>query len=100
TPTPVRTAICSEMRPAYSTGMSHPPKSTIFAPNLRCIALRAVLRSSGVAVLWLCDCGCEVMDNSGRFPRFPLRRIAGRGELAKLSRGFWRGQTLRKADDT
>src|SRR5260370_35371600 len=49
-PTPVRTAKCSFMSPpvaGYSTGMSHPPKSTILAPRRRCIPLRAVLRSAG-----------------------------------------------------
>src|ERR1700682_5789102 len=54
-PTPLRTARCSFMSPpvaGYSTGMSHPPKSTILAPRLRCIALRDVLRSAGaLAVL-------------------------------------------------
>ncbi len=34
-PTAVRTAMCSAIRPEYSTGMSHPPKSTIFAPSWR-----------------------------------------------------------------
>src|SRR3954453_8130961 len=33
------------MRPEYSTGMSHPPKSTIFAPVRRWTAFKAVLRS-------------------------------------------------------
>ena len=33
TPTPVRTAMCSAIRAEYSTGMSQPPKSTIFAPH-------------------------------------------------------------------
>src|SRR5580704_9853502 len=45
-PTPVRTAMCSAIRPppgpGYSTGISHPPKSTIFALRARCVALRAV----------------------------------------------------------
>ena len=34
-PAAVRTALCSAMRPEYSTGMSHPPKGTIFAPLSR-----------------------------------------------------------------
>src|SRR5580765_7211187 len=51
-PTPVRTAICSEMIPApsdagYSTGMSQPLNSTIFAPIWRWTALSAVLRMAG-----------------------------------------------------
>src|SRR5208283_6009272 len=46
-PTPVRTAMRSAMRPEYSTGMSHPPKSTIRARSARCVALSAVLRSGG-----------------------------------------------------
>src|SRR5258708_2908624 len=53
-PTPVRTARCSFMSPpvaGYSTGMSHPPKSTILAPRLRCIALSDVLRSAGASVV-------------------------------------------------
>src|SRR5437588_7675826 len=50
TPTPVRTAVCSAMRPEYSTGISQPPKSTIFAPRRRCIELRAVLRRVGADV--------------------------------------------------
>src|SRR5438270_6089938 len=77
TPTPVRTAMCSEINPAYSTGMSHPPKSTIFAPRLRCNALSAVLRSCGALVVLLSDCDCEVVDNSGRFRRFPCAESQG-----------------------
>src|SRR5580704_8077380 len=49
TPTTPRTALCSATSPpldGYSTGISQPPKLTIFAPNRRCIALRGVLRSS------------------------------------------------------
>src|SRR5580692_1594279 len=49
TPTPERTALCSATRPpveGYSTGISHPPKLTIFAPKRRCTALSGVLRSS------------------------------------------------------
>ncbi len=34
-PAAVRTAMCSAMRPEYSTGISHPPKGTIFAPLSR-----------------------------------------------------------------
>src|SRR5436305_3693014 len=41
-PTPVRTAMCSAISPEYSTGMSHPPKSTILAPSLRWTLFRAV----------------------------------------------------------
>src|SRR5271155_165763 len=50
-PTPVRTALCSAIRPptdGYSTGMSQPLKSTIFAPIWRWTAFRAVLRTVGV----------------------------------------------------
>src|SRR5713101_4272445 len=39
-----RTAMCSEMRPAYSTGISQPPKGTIFAPISRWTACSGVLR--------------------------------------------------------
>src|SRR5580692_11589304 len=49
-PTPVRTAMCSAIRPppgpGYSTGMSQPPKSTILAFRARWVALRAVFLSS------------------------------------------------------
>src|SRR5215471_15833059 len=51
-PTPLRTALCSAIKPpldGYSTGISHPPKLTIFAPNLRCSAFSGVLRSSVLA---------------------------------------------------
>src|ERR1017187_5418094 len=51
TPTPVRTARCSFIRPpclGYSTGMSQPLKSTIFAPSWRWTAFNAVLRTIGV----------------------------------------------------
>jgi hypothetical protein len=34
--------------PEYCTGMSHPPKSTIFAPSLRCTALSGVALSVAV----------------------------------------------------
>src|SRR5580698_10617491 len=43
-PTRSRTARCSSMTPEYSTGMSHPPKSTIFAPMLRCTAFKGVFK--------------------------------------------------------
>src|SRR6266436_2009481 len=49
TPTAPRTALCSATRPpldGYSTGMSQPPKLTIFAPSRRCTALSDVFRSS------------------------------------------------------
>src|ERR1700733_6409487 len=49
TPTAPRTALCSATSPppdGYSTGISHPPKLTILAPNRRCSALRGVFRSS------------------------------------------------------
>src|SRR5687767_924150 len=45
-PAAVRTAMCSLMRPAYSTGMSQPPKGTILAPLSRCAELRGVFRST------------------------------------------------------
>ena len=54
TPTPVRTATCSFIRPpteGYSTGMSQPLKSTIFAPNWRWTAFNAVLRTG--AATWV-----------------------------------------------
>ena len=50
-PTPVRTALCSAIMPpadGYSTGISQPLKSTIFAPIWRWTALSAVLRTVGV----------------------------------------------------
>src|SRR6476646_3407967 len=50
-PTAERTALCSATRPplaGYSTGISQPPKLTIFAPKRRCIALSGVLRSSAM----------------------------------------------------
>ena len=50
-PTPVRTAMCSAMMPpadGYSTGMSQPLNSTIFAPIWRWTAFSAVLRMAGV----------------------------------------------------
>src|SRR5580700_6145735 len=51
-PTPVRTAVCSLMIPppidaGYSTGMSQPLNSTIFAPIWRWTAWSAVLRMAG-----------------------------------------------------
>ncbi len=46
-PTLVRTATCSLMMPVgYWTGMSQPPKSTIFAPRARWTAFRGVFFSS------------------------------------------------------
>src|SRR5579859_2298166 len=55
TPTPVRTARCSFIRPpgpqselGYSMGISQPPKSTILAPIRRCTPFRAVLRRAGI----------------------------------------------------
>src|ERR1700728_3110558 len=54
-PTPVRTAMCSAMTPppapGYSTGISHPPKSTILALNARCVAFSAVFLSSAALAL-------------------------------------------------
>src|SRR5947208_15881874 len=52
TPTFPRTALCSAIKPpldGYSTGMSQPPKLTIFAPRRRCNAFSAVLRSELVS---------------------------------------------------
>src|SRR5579862_7370524 len=43
-PTRSRTARCSSMTPEYSTGISQPPKSTIFAPMLRCTAFKGVFK--------------------------------------------------------
>src|SRR5579859_1181917 len=48
-PTPERTALCSATSPpveGYSTGISQPPKLTIFAPARRCTAFSAVFRTS------------------------------------------------------
>ena len=47
-PAAVRTAMCSLMSPAYSTGMSQPPNGTIFAPLSRCAAFKGVFRSTGI----------------------------------------------------
>src|ERR1700751_5177501 len=73
-PTPLRTAMCSAMIPpeeGYSTGMSQPLNSTIFAPIWRWTAFSAVLRTVGVVastagkgnprldVQWL---GCRVVE--------------------------------------
>ncbi len=45
-----RTAMCSATMPEYSTGMSQPPKATIFAPDARWRALSGVfLRGASVA---------------------------------------------------
>ena len=41
-PARVRTAMCSSTMPEYSTGMSHPPNSTILAPRARCRACSGV----------------------------------------------------------
>src|SRR5580704_12750632 len=72
-PTPVRTAMCSLMMPqpiaaGYSTGMSQPLKSTIFAPIWRWTAFSAVLRTgaaTGVSdnnseILWRTERAFEV----------------------------------------
>src|ERR1700733_12301369 len=53
-PTPVRTAMWSVIMPqpidaGYSTGMSQPLNSTIFAPIRRWTAFSAVFRTAGVA---------------------------------------------------
>src|SRR5687767_10081549 len=45
-PAAVRTAMCSLMRPAYSTGMSQPPKGTILAPLSRCAEFSGVFCST------------------------------------------------------
>ena len=45
TPTAERTALCSSMMPEYWTGMSQPPKSTIFAPSARWTEFKGVTRS-------------------------------------------------------
>src|SRR5580698_7391673 len=47
-PARVRTASCSARMPVYSSGISHPPKSTMRAFRRRCVALSGVLRSSAV----------------------------------------------------
>src|SRR5215469_196137 len=46
-PTPLRTDLCSATRPplkGYSSGMSQPPKFTIFAQRRRCNAFSGVFR--------------------------------------------------------
>src|SRR5665213_51103 len=75
-PTAVRTAICSAIRPEYSTGMSHPPKSTILAFAARCAAFSAVLRSVSVS---------DIMLNSLVKQPFPLSTIASAGDVAPCS---------------
>src|ERR1700730_17672544 len=42
--------MCSATKPQQSTGISHPPKSTILDFAARCTAFKAVLRSTGDAV--------------------------------------------------
>src|SRR5882757_5462203 len=72
-PTPVRTAMCSAMRPEYSTGISQPPKSTILAPRRRWVALRAVLRSAAGAAV---DTVQESFGRGGELSRVaPAERI-------------------------
>ena len=55
-PTARRTARCSSMIPVYCTGMSQPPKGTIFAPALTWTS-RSGVRLSGVdavvSVIWM-----------------------------------------------
>src|SRR5271156_7013232 len=70
-PTPLRTALCSAIMPpadGYSTGMSQPLKSTIFAPIWRWAALSAVLRVVGVVA--------ETADNG------PSVRVVGDAETS------------------
>src|ERR1039457_1371187 len=73
-PTPVRTAMCSATRPEYSTGMSHPPKSTIFALCARCVAFSAVLRS--VAVV-------SAMENHSGLPAAALPTVSLNGVASR-----------------
>ena len=100
TPTPVRTAICSATMPhpieaGYSTGISHPPKSTILAPKRRCAELSAVLRScvvvgtvTGLLEKEICS---KNMANSERNTRPrtesrkpPFRAYRGRGRQTQV----------------
>src|SRR5579871_5478645 len=92
-PTPVRTAMCSLMIPqpidaGYSTGMSHPLNSTIFAPIWRWTAFSAVLRIAGAST--------EDKINLNQ------RAVAGLPEdvnqhvgLITVTRGFSAGQRLK-----
>src|SRR5580698_3937426 len=56
-PTAVRTARCSAIRPEYSTGISQPPKSTIFAFRARWVAFRAVCLRAEAAGAGVVDMG-------------------------------------------
>ena len=64
-PTAVRTAMCSAMRPEYSTGMSHPPKSTILALRLRCMRFIAVCLS-GAGVVTGVDMNGPLWNTGGK----------------------------------
>src|SRR5579862_175277 len=61
-PARVRTAMCSETMPppAYSTGMSQPPKGTIRAPELRWRALSGVLRRGAAVACSIGEVLCEL----------------------------------------
>src|SRR5580692_4063783 len=121
-PTPVRTAMCSAIRPppelgipatgpcrwdgghGYSTGMSHPPKSTIFAFSARCVALSAVFFSCAAGAAGPEETGVDEtgVDETGvdiggslsslylnrtceSFPRLPYAARRRRGNLARLA---------------
>src|SRR5882724_7013927 len=93
TPTAPRTALCSATRPpldGYSTGMSQPPKLTIFAPSRRCTALSDVFRSSltvGVLTDSIPQAQGEIDINtrSNTRQRRAPRRILGRARTFGVS---------------
>ena len=79
----MRTAMCSAMRPppghGYSTGMSQPPKLTIFALRARCVALSVVFLR-GVATE---ETRSDMADpqRSGGFTSFNIGTAGGGGQL-------------------
>src|ERR1700677_4859778 len=78
-PTPLRTALCSAIMPpacGYSTGMSQPLKSTIFAAVWRWTALSAVLRIVGV-VAETADKGPSIRVVGDAETSYPNMGVAG-----------------------
>src|SRR6266478_7798816 len=93
TPTLERTALCSAIKPpleGYSTGMSQPPKLTIFAPSRRCDALSGVLRSSviGGVVTDSIPCAQAEMDTNMRTDKRQRAGIIGPLRDAKDSQSL------------
>src|SRR5271155_4432614 len=85
-PTPVRTALCSAIMPpteGYSTGMSQPLNSTIFAPIWRWTALSAVLRIAGVVASTTDKCSS-------------IKAVAGLPGVIRLITLTWRRRALQQ----